>query len=133
VVISPDGRRALSVSQDRTVRLWDVETGKELGCFDQHTEEIFTVALSPDGRRAVSSSADKTMRLWEVDKGKVLHQLPGAKAKASKADEAAQVRAVIDKAVLNGNRGWASMNGQIQDMDRQTTAVLKEDLYVRSS
>jgi RNA polymerase sigma factor (sigma-70 family) len=78
VVISADGRRALSGSQDRTVRLWDVETGKHLGCFDQHTDEIFTVALSPDGRRAVSTSADKTMRLWEVDKGKVLHQLPGA-------------------------------------------------------
>jgi len=78
VVISPNGRRALSGSQDTTVRLWDVETGKHLGCFDQHTDEIFSVALSPDGRRAVSTSADNTMRLWEVDKGKVLQQFPGA-------------------------------------------------------
>jgi RNA polymerase sigma factor (sigma-70 family) len=77
VVISADGHRALSGSQDMTVRLWDVDTGKELGCFSQHGDEIFTVALSPDGQRAVSTSADDTMRLWEVDKGKVLHQLPG--------------------------------------------------------
>jgi RNA polymerase sigma factor (sigma-70 family) len=79
VVISADGHRALSGSQDRTVRLWDVDTGKELGCFSQHGDEILSVALSPDGQRAVSTSADNTMRLWEVDKGKVLHQLPGAR------------------------------------------------------
>src|SRR5258708_34894603 len=61
-----------------TVRLWDLETGKELGCFSQHGDEILSVAFSPNGQRAVSTSADKTMRLWEVDKEKVLHQLPGA-------------------------------------------------------
>jgi RNA polymerase sigma factor (sigma-70 family) len=79
VVISADGRRALSGSQDMTVRLWDVDTGKELGCFSQHKDEISSVALSPDGQRAVSTSADNTMQLWEVDKGKVLHKLPGAR------------------------------------------------------
>jgi WD40 repeat protein len=78
VVISGDGQRALSGGQDKTVRLWDIETGKELGCFSHHADDISSVALSPDGRLAVSTSVDNTMLLWDVDKGNVLHKLPGA-------------------------------------------------------
>jgi WD40 repeat protein len=78
VVVSSDGSRALSGTQDKTVRIWDLEIGKEMGCFRHHADEITSVALSPDGRRAVSTSADNTMLLWDVDKGNVLHQLPGA-------------------------------------------------------
>jgi len=49
--VSPDGRRILSGSNDRTVRLWDVETGKELRVFEGHTDHVVSVAFSPDGRR----------------------------------------------------------------------------------
>jgi WD40 repeat protein len=69
VTFSRDGRQALSASLDRTLRLWDLEKGKEIRQFMGHTDRIWGAALSPDGRRAVSASGDKSMRLWNVETG----------------------------------------------------------------
>src|SRR5262245_25280917 len=55
LAVSPDGSRLLSSGGDRTVRLWDVETGRELGQLKGHKHwGVFCVAFSPDGRRAAA-------------------------------------------------------------------------------
>src|SRR5262249_30741109 len=54
VALSPDGRQALTGSKDRSVRLWDVQSGKELKRFDGHREAVWCVAFSPSGRRGLS-------------------------------------------------------------------------------
>lgn len=81
---SPDGRFALSGSTglfepngwrpaaDYSLRLWDVETGKEVRRFEGHTRIVLCVAFSPDGRLALSGSVDLTARLWDVQTGKEL-------------------------------------------------------------
>jgi uncharacterized protein (TIGR03067 family) len=74
VAVSADGRRAIAGSSDKTVRLWDLDTGQELKRFTGHTERVEAVALSPDGRRALSGGADRTMRLWDVGSGQELHR-----------------------------------------------------------
>jgi WD40 repeat protein len=79
VALSPDGRRAVSGSGSRklenekivpldcTLRLWDVESGKELRRFSGHDDWVINVAISPDGRRALSAGrSDGTVRLWDV-------------------------------------------------------------------
>ena len=66
VAFSPDGRRIVSGSEDKTLRLWDGATGQPLGePLRGHEDSVTSVAFSPDGRRIVSGSADKTLRLWD--------------------------------------------------------------------
>ncbi|KAG9054182.1 hypothetical protein FS842_005878 [Serendipita sp. 407] len=77
VSFSPDGRFIVSGSDDRTVRLWDMETGHQLSTsFEGHSNRVISVAFSPDGRRIVSGS-DKTVRIWDVETGQHLASLNG--------------------------------------------------------
>ena len=77
VAWSPDGRRALSGAYDKTVRLWEVETGRCLRVLEGHTDSVNSVAWSPDGRHALSGADDNTVRLWEVETGRCLRLLEG--------------------------------------------------------
>ena len=66
VVFSPDGRRIVSASIDRTLRFWDVVTGQPMGPpLVGHTGAVSAVAFSPDGRRLISGSFDSTLRFWD--------------------------------------------------------------------
>ena len=80
MAVLPGGQRMLSGSQDKTLRLWDLETGATLRTFTGHTGSVYIVALSPDGRFAVSGGADKTIRLWDVERGRQLYVFPAQSA-----------------------------------------------------
>jgi WD40 repeat protein len=74
----PDGRRALSADRDGTLRLWDIETGREIRRFHgQRSGGIQSLAVSPDGRHALTGGADHTLRLWSLQSGKELHRFKG--------------------------------------------------------
>lgn len=66
VVLSHDGHYALSGSWDKTLRLWDLNTGKTSRQFIAHTKDVLSVAFSADNRQIVSGSRDKTIRLWNT-------------------------------------------------------------------
>ena len=66
IALSPDGRRMVSASIDRTLRLWDLASGQPIGPpLVGHTGTVRAVAFSPDGRRIVSGSFDSTLRIWD--------------------------------------------------------------------
>src|SRR5262249_15619858 len=77
LTFAPDGKRALSGGDDRTLRLWDVAGGKELRRFEGHRDDVTAVAFSPDGRLAASGSRDRTVRVWELDSGRERARLAG--------------------------------------------------------
>ena len=56
VTFSPDGKQGLSGSQDKTLRLWHVETGKELRCFQGHTGAVGNPRPKRNHLRSKSSS-----------------------------------------------------------------------------
>jgi WD40 repeat protein len=78
---SPDGRRILSASQDKTLKIWDAETGKELIVLTGHRLGVNDCAFSPDGTRIVSASDDMTLKIWDPRTGKELATLAGHRGK----------------------------------------------------
>jgi WD40 repeat protein len=72
-----DGRRALSGSWDKTLRLWDLATGETLLTLERHTDRVRAVAVLADGRRALSGSDDRTLCLWDLATGETLRTLEG--------------------------------------------------------
>lgn len=64
VAFNPTGRRAVSGGEDGTVRVWCVETGNPLACYEGHTAPVTSVACSPNGCWVASGSNDGTVRLW---------------------------------------------------------------------
>jgi eukaryotic-like serine/threonine-protein kinase len=72
VAFNPDGTRIASASTDKTIRIWDAQTGEEVATLTGHTDAVVTVAYSPDGSKLASGSDDRTVRLWDTRTGKEL-------------------------------------------------------------
>ncbi|MFM9812159.1 trypsin-like peptidase domain-containing protein, partial [Streptomyces scabiei] len=77
VAFSPDGRTLATASNDTTIRLWDVATGKTRTTLTGHIDKVWSVAFSPDGRTLATASSDATIRLWDVTTGKTRTTLTG--------------------------------------------------------
>jgi WD40 repeat protein/serine/threonine protein kinase len=77
VAFSRDGTLVASGGLDRTARLWDALTGRELRTLRGHQDSVFAVALSPDGTLLATASEDKTAKVWDTATGRLLHTLTG--------------------------------------------------------
>jgi WD40 repeat protein len=77
VAVTPDGRRAVSASKDKTLKVWDLVTGSELRTLTGHSGSVNGVAVTPDGRCAVSASDDATLKVWDLESGGEVRTLAG--------------------------------------------------------
>ncbi len=85
IAFSPDGSMLASDSFDstinywsienRTVRLWDVKSRRQIRTFTGHLWPITCLAFSPDGKTIASGSVGTTVRVWDVASGRQLHRL----------------------------------------------------------
>ncbi len=71
------GQFVVSGSKDRTIKLWDVKTGKEIREFTGHKNSVESVSFSPCGQFIVSGSSDRTIKLWDVKTGKEIREFTG--------------------------------------------------------
>jgi cytochrome c len=75
----PGGARLLTASIDRSLRLWDVKTGKTVSVLthgEDRTGQVYAAAVSPDGRRALSAGRDGRLVEWDLATGDVLKTIP---------------------------------------------------------
>ena len=77
VAFSPDSKKVATAGADRTVRVFEVETGKLLTQIEDHADWIFGIGFSPDGKRLASASRDKTAKVFDIEKKESLVTFPG--------------------------------------------------------
>jgi len=69
LTFSPDEKQLAGAMADRTVRIWDLGTGKLVRTLEGHVDLVNRVAFAPDGRRLASASFDRTVRVWDLSTG----------------------------------------------------------------
>jgi WD40 repeat protein/tRNA A-37 threonylcarbamoyl transferase component Bud32 len=77
VTFTPDGRRFVTASLDRTARIWDLQTGAELLLVDRHQGGVLCSAFTPNGRYLITGGRDRTIRAWSVSDGVEMRRLEG--------------------------------------------------------
>ena len=75
VAITPDGKQAVSASSDRTLIIWDLQSGTLLKTLAGHTQHVNAVAITPSGKKAVSGASDNTLKIWNLQSGTLLKTL----------------------------------------------------------
>jgi WD40 repeat protein/TPR repeat protein len=108
---SPDGKRIVSASRDKSVRIWDARTGVQLAVLLGHDDRVISAAYSPDGNRIVSASRDKTGRVWDARSGAQLVVLNGHEAVVTNAAFSPDGKRIVTSSVDRSARIWDAQTG----------------------
>lgn len=77
VAFSPDGKIVASAGADKTIRLWNLETGAQIRILQGHSDWVRAIAFSPDGKSLASADYDETIKLWNLATGEPILTLKG--------------------------------------------------------
>ena len=121
VAFSPDGRLLASASRDRTVKVWNTQSGDLTRTLEGHTDEVLSVTFSPNGAAVASRSKDDTVKVWDAQSGTLRHTLEGG-------DVSAVAFSPDGTTLVTGTRGtvkvWDMRTGKvIRTLDVQTDEV----------
>jgi len=113
VAVSPDGRFIVSGSHDRTVKVWDAQSGAPLRSLEGHTGCVSAVAVSPDGRFIVSGSWDRTVEVWDAQSGALLRSLEGHTDSVSAVAVSPDGRFIVSGSGDGTVKVWDAQNGEL--------------------
>ncbi|KAL2889580.1 Vegetative incompatibility protein HET-E-1 [Ceratocystis lukuohia] len=112
VVFSHDGQQLASGSGDKTVKIWDPESGACMQTFEGHDGWVRSVAFSHDGQRLASSSDDKTVKIWDVASGACLRTLEGHEDRVKSAVFSKDGRRIVSGSDDETVKIWDAISGE---------------------
>jgi eukaryotic-like serine/threonine-protein kinase len=111
LVVTPDGRRAISRSGESDLAVWDVEQGRQINTIPAYPGYGNAVAISPDGRLAAVSDLNN-LRLWDLESMTELPVLEGHKSLVLSAAFSPDGRTLLSGGNDNIVRLWDVQNGK---------------------
>jgi len=112
VDFSPDGKSIASAGFDGNFRLWNSQSGEELG-WRPHRSSIFSVAFSPDSETIASASADNTIKLWDRHSGDEIKMLTGHSDRVTTVAFSPDGKTVISGSYDRTVKLWDSESGVV--------------------
>lgn len=108
VAWSPDGKYAVSLSGDNTIKVWEASTGREIRTLGGHEYSAKSAVFSPDGRYILSGGVGD-IKLWETATGKEIKSYPGDAESFAFSPDGRYALSASDK--TNGIRLWEVSTG----------------------
>ncbi|MEG4927697.1 WD40 repeat domain-containing protein, partial [Microcoleus sp. F10-B2] len=147
VAVTADGKQAISSSFDKTIKVWDLRTGKEEFTLKGHSDSVNAVAVTADGKRAISGSSDNTIKVWDLTTGHEEFTLTGhrdsVKAVAVTPDGKLAISGSWDKTIkvwdlitrdelftLEGHSNWVNAVAVTEDGKRAISGSLDKTIKV---
>lgn len=111
ITYSPDGKRILTASNDKTIKEWDIETQKLVSNYSGHRDGVNTVSYSKNGLKIISSSEDQTIRIWDNGKNDLEQVLMGHKGWIMSALFSSNGKKILTSSFDNTIKIWDVDNG----------------------
>jgi WD40 repeat protein len=138
---SPDGRRIVTGSDDRTARVWDVQTGEQIAILRDHTAPVRSAVFSPDGLRVVSTqmaqrsrgdtsgnnlvtSNDRIVLLWDAQSGRVIRRFEGHTEQVYGATFSPDGRQIVTASADGTARIWDVATDKATILDGHSSSVV---------
>ena len=113
VAVTADGSRVVTGSDDGSVRLWEIGTGKELRKLVDGGATVLAVAVTPDGQRIVAGSGDHIARVWSVEPPKKQFDLPAGEGRVMAVAITPDAKRVVTGAEDGSVRVWDIETGKL--------------------
>ncbi|ETO10255.1 G-protein beta WD-40 repeats containing protein [Reticulomyxa filosa] len=112
VKFSLDGTKIISCSDDSTIRIWDVKSGKELHVLKRHSGPTYHIHFSPKDNIAITCSYDELIRLWDIRSWTEIKKLEGHLDSVTKAQFSPDGEIIASSSLDNTIRIWNVKSGQ---------------------
>ena len=126
---SHSGKYIASASEDRTIRIWDVASGKCICTLKGHGATVGSVSFSFDDKFIVSSSDDNTIRVWNAASGNTVRIMNGHKGYIVSATFDPEGKYILSASEDSTVRKWDVSTGQCIDSMKINTGYIKSACY----
>lgn len=132
VAFHPNGSRLASAGYDRTVRVWNSQTGEQTATFRFDSPHINALAFSQDGQRLAAAGSNSTkagevvLWKWSDNSASLAGQVPASVRKDEIAKREMEVRKQIEVAVKSDESQWQSLDAAQRGVRDRIVAVLNK-------